>query len=45
MRTIIASTVALLLLVVPATGHAQDARATLERAAARIIPIDGGLLP
>ena len=34
MQTIIASLVALLLLVVPVTGYAQDARATLERAAA-----------
>ena len=34
MRTIISSMVALLLFVVPMTGHAQDARATLERAAA-----------
>src|SRR5947209_6918554 len=34
MRTIISSVVALLLFVVPMTGHAQDARATLERAAA-----------
>ncbi|PYM95696.1 MAG: MBL fold metallo-hydrolase [Candidatus Rokuibacteriota bacterium] len=34
MRTIISSMVALLMLVVPVTGHAQDARATLERAAA-----------
>src|SRR5438093_6150010 len=34
MQTILASLVALLLLVVPVTGYAQDARATLERAAA-----------
>src|SRR5437899_346748 len=34
MQTIIPSLVALLLLVVPVTGYAQDARATLERAAA-----------
>jgi hypothetical protein len=34
MQTIVASLVALLLLVVPVTGYAQDARATLERAAA-----------